>query len=249
MFYCESLKVAIICYTTVMKSTHNTILITGASDGIGRSIALAAAQYSSDLILMGRDKTKLNDVKELCEQRGSNATVYAFDITDSTARDAAIADIRKSSRLDALINNAGVWHKSTPLGTLDRATIEAVITTNLTSQMLLTQGLIDDMKDRETAVINIISSAGMQGRAGRTAYAASKYGMRGFTEALRDETKDNPIRIGAVFQSGTNTQMFAKADETMPLEKYSEPDDLAEVVLFMLTRPPKIWLNEVHVTY
>ena len=91
--------------------------------------------------------------------------------------------------------------------------------------------------------------AGLQGRAGRTAYAASKYGMRGFTEALRDETKTDNIRIGAVFQSGTNTQMFAKAGEEMPTDKYSEPGDLADIVVFMLTRPPKIWINELHVVY
>jgi short-subunit dehydrogenase len=124
-----------------------------------------------------------------------------------------------------------------------------VITTNLTAQMLLTRHFVEDMKERETAIINVISSAGMQGKAGRTAYAASKFGMRGFTEALRDETYANPIRIGALFQGGTSTQMFAKADEDMPTEKYTSPDDLAEVVLFMLTRPAKLWLNEVQVTY
>lgn len=105
------------------------------------------------------------------------------------------------------------------------------------------------MKDRESAIINIISRAGMEGKSGRTAYAASKYGLRGFTDALRDETYGDPIRIGAVFQAGTNTEMFQKAGEEMPTDKYSEPEDLADVIIFMLTRPAKIWLNEVHVTY
>lgn len=232
-----------------MNITHKTIFISGASDGIGRSIALAIARHDARLILAGRDQTKLDDVKSQCEKLGSNVQTAAFDITDAAARESAVHSLALEGVVDVLINNAGIWHKSTPLESLEPETIEGIIATNLTAQILLTRSLIGGMKERETAVINIVSSAGMQGRSGRTAYAASKYGMRGFTEALRDETKGSPMRVGAVFQSGTNTQMFEKAHEDMPLAKYSQPDDLADVVVFMLTRPPKLWLNEVHVTY
>lgn len=233
-----------------MNILNKTILISGASDGIGKSIAIALAKNQTNLILLGRDTAKLEDVKNTCESFGSTTQTYAFDITDNKALEETIRSIKETNQVDVIINNAGIWHKSTPLGELEPELIERVITTNLTAQMLLTRLLIDQMKDREdTAIINIISSAGMQGKAGRTAYAASKYGMRGFTEALRDETYANPIRIGAVFQGGTNTQMFEKANEQMRVEKYTEPDDLANVIVFMLTRPPKLWLNEVQVTY
>ncbi len=232
-----------------MNITNKTILISGASDGIGKSIALALSKNKVRLILLGRDEAKLGDVKSQCEANGSVAECHAFDITDDVALETASKAIKQYSPIDVLINNAGIWHKSTPLGQLDPKLIETVIATNLTAHMQLTRQFIDGMKDKETAIINIVSSAGMQGKAGRTAYAASKYGIRGFTEALRDETYGDPIRIGAVFQGGTNTQMFNKADEQMNLDKYTNPDDLAEVVVFMLTRPPKLWLNEVHVSY
>jgi short-subunit dehydrogenase len=232
-----------------MNIAHKTILISGASDGIGRSIALCLAKQDVNLILLGRDKSKLEEVKNNCETNGSRANIYAFDLTNKTSLNAVAQSIKEAGPVDVIVNNAGVWHKSTPLGRLEVETIESVINTNLTAQILLTRQFIDGMVDRETAIINIVSSAGMQGKAGRTAYAASKFGMRGFTEALRDETYSNSIRIGAIFQGGTNTQMFAKADEAMQLDKYTNPDDLAEVVLFMLTRPAKLWLNEVQVTY
>lgn len=232
-----------------MNITNKTILISGASDGIGRSIALCLAKHSVNLVLLGRDQDKLDEVKNMCAANGSEAKTYAFDLTDKMSLDTVAQTINSESTIDIIINNAGMWHKSTPLGQLEVETIESVINTNLTAQMLLTRQFIDGMVDRETAIINVISSAGMQGKAGRTAYAASKFGMRGFTEALRDETYSNPIRIGAIFQGGTSTQMFAKADEAMPIEKYTNPDDLAEVVLFMLTRPAKLWLNEVQITY
>jgi short-subunit dehydrogenase len=226
-----------------------TILITGASDGIGKSIAKKLSEQKYNLVLFGRDKTKLQEVKTMCKINGSSVESYAFDLTDNTAREKTVSEVLKSHQIDALINNAGIWHNSLKLAELPAEKIQEVITTNLTAQMLLTKGFIASMQNRETAIINVISSAGLQGKAGRTAYAASKYGMRGFTEALRDETYGEPIRIGAVFQAGTNTQMFAKAGETMPLGKYTDPDDLADVIVFMLTRPPKIWLNEVTVVY
>jgi short-subunit dehydrogenase len=232
-----------------MNIANKTILISGASDGIGRSIALCLSKQNVNLILLGRDETKLEEVKKQCKANGSRAETYAFDLTDKPSLDSAAQSIKEAGLVDVIINNAGVWHKSTPLGQLEVETIESVISTNLTAQMLLTRQFVDDMIERDTAIINIVSSAGMQGKSGRTAYAASKFGMRGFTEALRDEMYSNPIRIGAIFQGGTNTQMFAKADETMQVEKYTSPDDLAEVVLFMLTRPAKLWLNEVQITY
>lgn len=237
------------CYHLEMKLDEKRIIITGASDGIGRSIALKLASHKATMVLLGRDIQKLKAVQIECEKEGVSVEIYAFDLNDSKARDKTVEIITASGSVDILINNAGIWHNSAPLETLDQTIIETVIATNLTSQMLLTGSLIGAMKDHETAIINIVSSAGMQGRAGRTAYAASKYGMRGFTEALRDETRDSLLRIGAVFQSGTNTQMFTKAGEKMNLQKYTEPDDLADVVVFMLTRPPKLWLNEVHVSY
>jgi short-subunit dehydrogenase len=232
-----------------MNIANKTVLISGASDGIGKSIAIALAKSGANLVLLGRDIAKLEKVRNVCKSSGVNVHTYAFDITDNQALEDASKSIKQDGDVDVIINNAGIWHKATPLGELAPEVIESVIATNLTAHMLLTRLLINDMKDRETAIINMVSSAGMQGKAGRTAYAASKFGMRGFTEALRDETYTDPIRIGAFFQGGTNTQMFDKADEKMHLEKYTEPDDLAEVVVFMLTRPQKLWLNEVQVTY
>lgn len=232
-----------------MNIANKTILITGASDGIGKSIALKLAAQQAQLVLLGRDHAKLDAVRQQCQAAQAQATTYAFDLTDDQTRQDTLANILDTHQIDVLINNAGIWHKSTSLAELSAGTIQSVITTNLTAQMLLTKDVISTMFGRESAIINIISSAGLQGRAGRTAYAASKYGMRGFTEALREETKDSTIRVGAVFQAGTNTQMFAKTGEDMPLQNYSDPDDLADVVTFMLTRPPKLWLNEVRVAY
>ena len=232
-----------------MKLLGKTVLVTGASDGIGRSIAVQLAKQKANLVIFGRDESKLANVKQLCESEGVEVKTYAFDLTDGDKRDEVVADILQTCQIDALVNNAGIWHKASDLTELSEEKIQEVISVNLTSQMLLTRGFLANMRGRETAIINIISSAGMVAKAGRTAYAASKFGLRGFTDALREDTKDEPIRVAAVFQGGTRTQLFAKAGEEMPIEKYTEPDDLADVIVFMLSRPPKIWLNEIQVSY
>jgi short-subunit dehydrogenase len=107
-----------------MNIANKTILISGASDGIGRSIALCLSKQNVNLILLGRDKTKLEEVKNQCEANGSRAETYAFDLTDKPSLDCAAQSIKAAGQVDVIINNAGVWHKSTPLGQLDVETIE-----------------------------------------------------------------------------------------------------------------------------
>ncbi|HWZ65319.1 MAG TPA: SDR family oxidoreductase [Patescibacteria group bacterium] len=227
-----------------------TILITGASDGIGKSIAIKLSKQKVGLVLFGRDDSKLQAVKVACEANGSNVDIYAFDLTDNKERRAVVENILSKQRIDILINNAGIWHKVGDITSLSEEKIQEVISTNLTAQILLTHQLLDQMRGREgTAIINIISRSGLVAQKGQSVYTASKYGMKGFTDVLREDTKEEPLRIGAVYQSGTNTGMFAKAGDDFSVEKFTDPDDLADVVAFMLSRPDRIWLNEVHVVY
>lgn len=227
-----------------------TILITGASDGIGKNIAIKLSEQKHSLILFGRDDAKLQAVKTTCETNGSNVQTYAFDLADNSKRQDVVMEIMAGQQVDILINNAGIWHKVGDITTLSEDRITEVINTNLTSQILLTRQLLEQMRSRKgTAIVNVVSKSGVVAQAGQTAYTASKYGMKGFTDVLREDTKEEPIRIAGVYQAGTHTDMFAKAGDDFEVEKFTNPEDLADVVVFMLTRPEKIWLNEVHVTY
>jgi NADP-dependent 3-hydroxy acid dehydrogenase YdfG len=219
-----------------------TVLITGASDGIGRSIANKLSKEGYSLILCGRDEQKLKSVADECE---TQTQILAFDLNDAKERREAIS---KVTELDVLINNAGVWHKVGGLESIDDETVAEVINTNLTSQILLTKALLPLLKNKEGAsVINIISKSGVTAQEGQSVYSASKWGMRGFTDVLRNDSKDNAVRIGAVYQSGTNTKLFEKAGDDFPVESFTEPDDLADVIAFMLNRPKKLWINEIRI--
>jgi NADP-dependent 3-hydroxy acid dehydrogenase YdfG len=219
-----------------------TILITGASDGIGKSLAIKLSKEGYDLILCGRDGDKLREVASMCQ---TQTKVLTFDLNDAEGRKRAIAEINE---LDVLINNAGIWHKVGNLETLDDETVEQVINTNLTSQILLTKALLPLIKDKDGAsIINVVSKSGIAAQEGQSVYTASKWGMRGFTDVLRNDTKDHAVRIGAIYQSGTNTDMFKKAGDDFRTEAFTEPDDLADVVIFMLSRPKKLWVSEIRI--
>ncbi len=227
-----------------------TILITGASDGIGKSIATKLSKGQNNLILFGRDEQKLKSVQEICEKNGSTVEIYAFDLNDNETRQKVVKEILQNHQIDILINNAGIWHKAGDLTTLGEDKITEVINTNLTSQILLTRELLDSMRQREnSAIVNVISKSGLMPQLGQTVYTASKFGMKGFTDVLRLDTKADPIRIAGVYQSGTNTEMFAKAGEEFSTEKFTNPDDLADVVAFILSQPDRIWINEIHVDH
>lgn len=218
------------------------ILITGASDGIGKSIAIRLAKDNYQLVLCGRDMRRLEKVAQECS---NDTQLLAFDLNNANEGNEALSQVKD---IDILINNAGIWHKVGDLETIDDEKIIEVINTNLTSQILLTKALLPSMKKREgSAIINIVSKSGITAQAGQVVYTASKWGMKGFTDVLREDTSNNKVRIGAVYQSGTNTKLFEKAGENFPTDSFTEPEDLADVIAYMLSRPKKLWINEVHI--
>ena len=227
--------------------TDKKILITGASDGIGKSMALALSKTGAHVILLGRNEEKLASVSADCE---NTTTIIACDITDHEKLTVKLEEVISNQGVDILINNAGIWTQAGDVTTLSDEDIENVIATNLTSHVLITKKVLPHMRNKESAILNIISKAGIVAQKGFAAYSASKYGMQGFTDVLREDTAEEPIRIAAIYQAGTRTNIFEKSGQMgVPIQKFTEPADLADVVVFMLSQPEKIWLKEVHVEF
>lgn len=226
-----------------MKSNDQkkTILITGASDGIGKAIALRLAKDGHRLLLCGRDEERLQEVTEQC---GEGAQTFVFDINDHETRK---AELEKVKNLDILINNAGIWQKLGELETVSDQDIMDIISTNLTSQIVLTKQLLPLIKSSKGAILNIISRSGIVAKEGQSVYSASKYGMKGFTDVMREDLKPSGVKVAAVYQSGTNTNMFEKAGDNMSVQDYTEPADLADLVAYIINCPEKMWINDVSV--
>ncbi|WP_299731627.1 SDR family oxidoreductase [uncultured Tateyamaria sp.] len=233
-----------------MQLKGKTVVVTGGSDGIGKHICLKLAAQSCQIAIIGRDAGRLEAVKQDCAALGApRVETYAVDIQDTGALEgAATAILQDFGGVDVLINNAGIWHKTGPLDSIGADMLLATVQTNLTALMQLTRFLIADLRKRDEAIIlNVASKSGVVAQGGQSVYTATKYGVRGFTEVLKVDEQETGIRVAGLYQSGTNTDMFAKANEDVPNHIFTEPEDLSDVVVFMLSRPPKIWLHDVRV--
>ncbi|UWQ24495.1 SDR family oxidoreductase [Leisingera aquaemixtae] len=233
-----------------MQLNGKTVIVTGGSDGIGKHICLKLAAAGCKLAILGRNQARLDQAAgEALSLGAPEARSYAADMTDPAAVAAAAADIlRDFGSVDILINNAGIWHKAGPLDSIPEEMLMATVQTNLTGLMQLTRHLLPALRTRdEAAILNVASKSGVAAQAGQSVYTATKYGVRGFTDVLKLDEAETGVRVAGLYQSGTNTGMFAKAGEDVPNHIFTEPEDLADVVVFMLSRPPKLWLHEVRV--
>lgn len=220
------------------------IIITGASDGIGKSIAIELAKEGHALVLFGRNEERLKAVAA----EANNAEFHSFDLNDYMAMDAIVAEVLEAGEVDVLINNAGVWHKMGDLETISDELILEVINTNLTSQILLTKKLLPHIRNREKSfIVNVSSKSGITAQTGQSVYSASKWGLRGFTDVLRVDTAEDKVHVIGIYQSGTNTKLFEKAGEDFPVESFTDPDDLAKVIAFTLKQPANLRVNEIRV--
>ncbi len=233
-----------------MQLKNKTVVVTGGSDGIGKHVCLKLAEQGCNLAILGRNLNRLSDVEKQCLEVGAQkAKGFVCDIQEIGQQEQTVRAIRDEfESVDILINNAGIWHKTGPLDQIDPQVLDETVQTNLTGLMQFTRLLIADLrKQPEAIILNVASKSGVVAQAGQSVYTATKYGVRGFTEVLKADEAETGIRVAGLYQSGTNTQMFAKANEDVPNHIFTEPDDLADVVVFMLSRPPKIWLHDVRV--
>lgn len=220
------------------------VIVTGASDGIGKSIAIKLAKDGYQVVLFGRDEHRLAKVSSLC----NNAEYHAFDLNDIKLMKRAVKSVLENGEVDILINNAGIWHAVGDLESLTYEKIIEVINTNLTSQIILTKELLPHVKNRKNSfIVNVVSKSGITAQAGQSVYSASKWGLRGFTDVLRVDTKDYPVKIIGVYQSGTNTKLFEKAGDDFPINEFTNPDDLANVIAFILQQPDNLKINEIRI--
>ncbi|NCO12115.1 MAG: NAD(P)-dependent oxidoreductase [Candidatus Pacebacteria bacterium CG_4_10_14_3_um_filter_34_15] len=235
-----------------MNLKNKTIIVTGASDGIGREIALRLAKDGVNVLLLSRDEKNLKLVQSEIEKIGSKSSYYVCDLKSLEDIKKTVEKIsEKYKKIEGLINNAGIWQKKDNLENISDEEIINVLQTNLTGLVLLTKHVMPLLLLADEAIlINISSRSGYFADNGQSVYAASKFGVRGFTEVLQKDLKETNIRVGGVYQGGTNTKLFEKAGEDWTKEKYNgfiPTHELAEVVVFMASRPKNVWLSEVRV--
>lgn len=215
-------------------------LITGAGRGIGRAIALRLAQAGVAIILAARTESQLRETNALTKQFGVETLFLAIDVTDDQQLEILVrAGLSHFGHVDILVNNAGDGPPRTPIIKARLTDWEATLRTNLWATMVLSKLLLPPMVARQTgAIINICSQAGLTGKAGEAAYAAAKFGVRGFSQALLEEVREQGIKVSTVFPGYVNTTIIPP-NKRLNRTKMLSPDDVAEAVYNVVVSSPQ----------
>lgn len=215
------------------------VLITGASSGLGKELAKLLVSGDYYLILTGR---KENGLEEFMKY--DNVTLVPGDLTKKITRDLLDQSVREQKRLDVLINNAGITFVQPFLHNTEKQ-LDEIIEINLKAPMQLTRQLYPLMvKQQSGHIININSAAGIVAKANHTMYSAMKFGLKGFTDALRLEAKPHNIRVTSIFPGGINTELYRNQLE-IPKNEYMDPVKIAGLIIQLLECDPSLSPDEL----
>jgi NAD(P)-dependent dehydrogenase (short-subunit alcohol dehydrogenase family) len=212
-------------------------LITGASQGIGRAIALALAAEKCDLIVTARDVPRLKALQKELSRKKIRVLAMACYVSDPVSVGELFAAVKKRfRRLDILINNAGVGHAGLPVAELPVEAWREVIETNLTGTFLVTKAALPLMK-RRSAIVNNLSVAAKKVFPGSSAYNASKHGALAFTNSLREELRERGIRVIALLPGATDTAIWEALWPEAPRKKMMSAATVAKALVSAISVP------------
>lgn len=220
-------------------------IVTGASQGLGRAVAVALAQNGAHVVCLARNADKLAETVAAIEAAGGKGEALPCDVTDRAAAAAAIEDTnKKHGRLDILVNNAGITRDKLMRGMSDEEW-DSVIATNLTSCFVCCRAAAGLMRRKKYGrIINMASISGLIGNPGQANYAASKAGMIGMTRTMSKELISRGVTVNAVAPGFIASEMTAELGDVVleevkkriPAKRVGEPEDVAAAVLFLASK-------------
>ena len=213
-----------------------TAVVTGASRGIGRAIAIRLAEAGADVALWARDAAALQQVADELTAIGARAQPLVCDVTDAAAVESAADIVRRTlAPVAIVVNNAGAVLRK-PTVAISDAEWRRVLAVNLDGTFYVTRAFLPDLTRASGRVINISSIAGREGTALLAAYCAAKHGVVGLTRALAEELRTAKVSVNAICPGSVDTGMLR---EGMPgASPDMTPDDIARTALFLAHTAP-----------
>lgn len=228
-----------------MKLKNKKAIITGGSRGLGKATAIAFAKKGIDVAITGRNEHKLIETVTELKNLGVNATYEIFDVGNYQEVQIGIKNILGSlGSVDILVNNAGI----AAFGSLNEMEVdqwEAIMQTNVMGMYYVTKEVLPYLINKnEGDIINISSTAGLNGNANTSAYSASKFAVIGMSQSLMKEVRKNNIRVCTLTPSTISTDMALDLGITDGnVEKVLQPEDFAELIVAGLKLPRRAMLT------
>jgi NADP-dependent 3-hydroxy acid dehydrogenase YdfG len=230
-------------------------LVTGASSGIGEATAVALARAGAAVAIGARRKDRLDALAGRLRDDGATVLQLDLDVTDEQACTEAVRRTREElGGLDVLVNNAGVMLLGTIVGA-DTEDWRRMLTTNVLGVMYMTHAAIEGLLEQGSGdIVNISSVAGRQARKGAGVYNASKWAVNAFSESLRQEVTGRGVRISLVEPGAVATELSSHITQPEAREasrqmaasmRTLQADDIARAVLYVVTQPPHVAVNEI----
>ena len=209
-----------------MELKNKVVVITGGTSGLGKALALAFRKNDANVVVCTRDESQLTGLSE------EGIMGIKADVTvESELKNLAETVTEKFGRLDIWVNNAGIWLPHAPIEETDWTRAHEVMEVNLFGTVYGSKVALIQMRKQDFgSIVNIISTSGLEGREGGSAYCASKYAVDGFTKSLRKEVEETDIIVFSVYPGGMRTNLF---DEKKPenYADYMEPSFVADKIV------------------
>jgi 3-oxoacyl-[acyl-carrier protein] reductase len=222
--------------------SEKTAIVTGASQGLGKAVALTLAANGARVACVARSVDKLNQTVQQIQEAGGEAEAFACDVTDRESVDELVDQVVEQwEKLDILVNNAGIT-RDTLLPRMSDDDWDAVINTNLRGSFLFSRAASRYMmRARYGRIINMASVSGIIGNPGQTNYSASKAGLIGLTRSLSRELAGRKVTVNAVAPGFIESEMTAalgdmiieEVKKRIPARRLGTADDVAAAVLFL----------------
>jgi 3-oxoacyl-[acyl-carrier protein] reductase len=226
----------------MFKLNDKVALVTGSARGLGQAIAVKLAEAGADIALCDLNAEWVAETAEKVRALGRRAECYGVNVADGASVTEGIKAIEKDfGKIDVLVNNAGIT-KDGLMMRMSEDDWDAVLNVNLKGTFLCTKAAMRGMmKQRSGTIVNIASVIGLMGNAGQANYAASKGGVISFSKTVAKELASRNVRCNAVAPGFIHTAMTDalaeevqnKMKELIPLSRFGEPEDVANVVLFL----------------
>jgi NAD(P)-dependent dehydrogenase (short-subunit alcohol dehydrogenase family) len=233
-----------------MSFEGQVVLVTGGSEGLGRSVATQVARKGGYVWLVSRDAEKLASAVGAIRDQGGCADYRTCDVRIGEQVHSCVDGILEAcGRIDVLVNNAGLWLEG-DIGGNEPEAIKQVIDTNLLGPILVARAVLPIMKRQGRGqILNVNSTSGVEPYADWPVYVASKYGLRGFSDSLQRSLDGTGIRVLSIYPGGMGTDLYKNAGLPYSADEpwMMSVEDVAQVVCDILSASPGLAVSHVEI--